>query len=644
MRGYNGCERGCFIIMTFFDLQRGEKKEIEKAIQAVAEQHITVSKDKAIKLKYPANVIEWATGEDFHGLERIYSNRGQYYALREFFQCYCPVCSDIHGEDVFSVSEEELKNDVLLVRNWEEGYDYCPICGTHKEDFEEEGALKSHNIMLGIVGMRAGKTMLAAIMMTFIEMFMVSTGNIKKALGLESAPFIEMACIAVSAQQAKDTIWAQYMEIRNSSPWFTKLYEQMLELGHVKSKEYDLTSGSVITNDICGYKVVSLASSSASIAGRTRIWFVIDELGRFDTTDSKRSASEVWRVGNSSLKTIRKSIKERGLPSWLSSLIAIESPISVDDYGMKMYSGMNNVRHLFKMKFSTWGFNKEYEEADFSDEFETDYHGAVRDFGAQPPGAELPFIEDWDLFLKYAEDKMLTQLIRFEDTVRTDGDITYVGKRVTQVPMDQDEWFIAGDAGKTKDTFALVGGKKIRVGDGFIFTMGFAMHILPNKSQKRYVDFTCILDILDIICKRVRVSKILFDHWNSESIMQEGRKKGLPIEQFAMSSVRVDDFFKFRNDLPLGLIKCLPRTSNEDSDPKLMDSQSRFYWEMKRMQRSKDLKRVDHSKNSTSDIVECVVNCYRMATILSERKGQMFEQNADAWGSPANNIVRMSRW
>lgn len=630
--------------MSFFDLQYGERIALEKSVKEIAGKHITVSKSSKLQLKFPENIIDWTVNEKFNGSDRIYSNRGQYYALREFFQCYCPACSDIRGEEVFIVDEEKLRNDVLLVHDWEEGYDYCPKCGMKREEFEEEGALKRYNVLLGIIGMRAGKTWLAGNIMTFIEMFMISMGNVKKALGLEMAPFIELACIAVSVAQAKDTIWAQYKEIRNASPWFDDLYEQMLALGYVKTREYDLTSDMVIVNEVCGYKITMLASSSASIAGRTRICYIIDELGRFDTTESKRSASEVWRVGNSSLKTVRKIVREKKLPFWLGSLFAIESPISVDDHGMKMYSGSDNVRHLFKMKFATWEFNKEYVEEDFADEFESDFYGANRDFGADPPGAETPFIEDWDLFIRYAEDKMLSPVVQFTDTVRTDGDITYIGKKIVHVPMDQDEWFIAGDAGKTKDTFALVGGKKVRTNEGFVFVNTFIMHILPNKKERRYVDFTCILDILITLSKRVRIGKIVFDHWNTESILQEGRKMGLPIEHFAMSSIRVDDFFKYKNDLILGLIRMLPRTSHEDSDPKLMDSQTRFYWEAKRMQRSKDLKRVDHSKNSTSDVFECAVNCYRIATIISERKGQMFEQNADAWGQPGNNIVRLNRW
>lgn len=626
--------------MSFLTFEHGEKRALERELEACVNSGIAIQPE-GLGLAFPRNFIEWAAHEDFLGLDRIFSNRGQYYALREYFQCYCPVCTNIRGKDIFEVSEKALRDDALLEIDWVNHTEFCPKCGGQKEDFLAEQALEKHNMMLGIVGMRAGKTTLAAIMMSIVEMFLISLGDAKKVMGLENAPFIEIACIAVSAQQARDTIWAQFKELRTNSPWYQQLNSVMAGLGHVKTREYDISSDGIVKNNLAGYKIISLNSSSASIAGRTRVWYTIDELGRFDTTESKRSASEIWRVGNSSLKTIRKIAQQKSLPFWLGSMIAIESPISVDDYGMQMMGSSSNVKHMFRMKFATWEFNREYEAEDFDDEFSVDFHGAKRDFGADPPGAEIPFIEDWDLFLKHGEDKMLMPLVQFDDIARQDGDITYVGKRLRSVSMDQDEWIIAGDAGKTKDTFALAGAKKIMHNNGeFEFVIGFVMHILPDKAHKKYVDFTCVEPILETLCQRLRVTKICFDYWNSELMIQSLRKKGIPAEQYSMSSVKIDDYWNFTNDLPMGRIKLLPRISSEDGEAKLMDSQTRFYWEMKRMQRSKDLKRVDHSDKSTSDIVECVVNCYRMAASKSGRKGQEFESNADQWG----NLVKMRRW
>ena len=630
--------------MSFIDLSAQEKRNIHSYFEDCIDIHLLKEK-RIFELELPSNPIEWAASDEFLGLNRIFLNRGQYYAIRRFFQCYCPICSEISDEEVFSCDIKKLYHDKLLIWDWDKKIEYCPQCGITKNDLLEDDLLTQFNTMLGVVGMRAGKTMLASIIMTYIEQFMLGTENIKEALNLPKVPFIELACVAVSGKQAKDTIWAQYIAIRESTDWYKNLDSKMEEMGFTKDKLYDVTKDSEIINEVCGYKISGLHSSSASIAGRTRIGFVVDELGRFDTTESKRSASEIWRVGNNSLKTVRKEVSQSWFPKWLGSMIAIESPISVDDYGMKLLATSENSKKMFSMKMSTWEFNKEFDKEDFDQEFEDDFHGAQRDFGADPPGSVLPFITDWDLFLYFVEDEELVSVASFGDTIRYSGDVTYLGKKVNFVSLDTGDWFIAGDAGKSRDTFSLVGMKRVWRNDGlFEMHQGFAMHILPHGSQRRYVDYTKMDDLILALCEKLKVVKICFDYWNSETLIQTLQSKGLPVEQYAMSSLKVQDYFQFKQLADAGRIKLLPRTKNipspEDGDAKEMDSKTRQYWEWKRMQRSKDLKRVDHSVNSTSDLVECIVNCCRMATNPEETKRAGMNQVSKKSGG----IARMRRW
>lgn len=585
-------------------------RELTRYVEtSVGKKHLVFN-----SLPRPSNAIEWASSDNFlspHDIS-IYDNRGQYYALREFFQCYCPACSSIRGKDVFKVSKEELLKDDLLVYDYGRGIEYCPKCGATKSQFTVEGLLKEYNTLLGVVGMRAGKTTLAGMIMTYMEALLIGHEDAKAYLSLSSAPFVELGCIAVSAEQAKDTIWAQYRTFRENSKWFKLLKVIMKDEGYEKDGTYEELDN-MIKNDVVGIRVQSLSSSSASLVGRTRAMFIIDELGRFDTTDSKRSAKEVWRAGDHSLKTTRKVVSDRGLPPWLGALVAIGSPISIDDYSMRMLQN-DDSKNIFKMKFSTWEFNTKYKESDFEGDYKRDPVAADRDFGAEPPGAEMPFFEDWNLICELVEDKGLNPMAQFTDTVRQEGQVTYVGKAILNINVDTNEWFIGCDAGRSKDTFSIVGCKRVWNGSSFSLFQGFGIHMLPNKKKRRYIDYTCVVPLIERICEKFKVVKICFDYWNSESIFQDLQKKGYPIEQFSMSALRVEDFFNFKNAVMDGKVKLLPKFYSEDSDPELMDSQTRLYWEMKRMNRSKDLKKVDHSINSTSDLFESLVNCWRMAS------------------------------
>jgi len=623
--------------LSFLD-SSARVRELRRNLDYVLDNVIT--DNNVLELRHPSSIIEWAASGKFLGLKGIFDNRGQYYALREFFQCYCPLCASFSGTDVFTVDKKELYNDKILV--WENGKEYCPECGLEKKTLVEEGLLNNYNILLGIVGMRAGKTMLASIIMTYFEQFILSLGNIKDCLGLHKSPHIELCCLAVSGKQTKDTIWAQFINLRRDTEWFRNLDNQMVDLGFVKSGDYIILSEEII-NNVYGYKIVGMNSSSATLAGRTRIIYVIDELGRFDTTESKRSASEVWRVGNHSLKTVRKLVNEKKLPYWMGSLIAIESPISVDDYGMKRLDVKDE--NMFSMKFSTWEFNREYKEEDFEQEFKEDYHGAKRDFGADPPGSAIPFIEDWELFKNFVEDHELVSQFEFSSVDRYVGEVCYIGKTMTFGTVDLGDWFIACDAGKSRDTFAIVGAKREFTDNGEVkLVQGFGVHILPDAKNKRYVDFLSIESLLESICKKIKVNKICFDYWNSETIVQSLQRKGYNVEQYPMSSVRLADFFSFKAAALQGKIKLLPRKGSEDGEPKLMDSQTRLYWEMKRMQRDKNLSKVDHSHDSTSDLFECVVNCHRMMTSGFNKNNPGCYGGSNYSTSTMGSIARFSRW
>ena len=569
-------------------------------------------------LPKPVNVIECASSDRFLGksVPNIYDNKGQYYSLREFFQTYCPICNNFKSKDVFSMDKSALLKDVLLVYDWDKHIEYCPVCDTTKEEFLEDGLLKDYNTLLGIIGMRSGKTTLASIIMAYIEIFLTCHENAKNLFDIPAVPFLEMGCVAVSEKQAKETIWAQYKTVRDGAEWFTHFKEIIQDNQYDKDGLYDEQT-TIIKNELVGLYIESLHSSSASLAGKTRVFYVVEEIGRFDTTQSKRSGKEVWRVGSHSLKTVKKAVKKKGLPPWLGGMVGIGSPTSVDDYGMKMLSSESE--KMMKVKLATWQFfNDEYTEDDFKEEFRDDPVGAKRDFGADPPGAETPFFEDWKLTSELVEDKDLQPLITFTDTSREamivnfSEPVTYLGKEVVNIQYDRSEWVIAGDAGKSKDAFALVGAKRQWDGNDYAMIQGFVMHILPNAGMRRYVDYECIIPMFETLSRYLNITRVCFDYWNSELICQKLSSMGLRVEFYSMSSLKAEDHYNFKQATFDGKIRLLGRTKSEDSEPEEMDSATRQYWEMKRMQRSKDLKKIDHSEHSTSDIYECNVNCWRM--------------------------------
>ena len=79
-------------------------------------------------------------------------------------------------------------------------------------------------------------------------------------------------------------------------------------------------------------------SNSGGLAGRTRVWAVVDELSRFETSvgESRRGAKEVYNVIDNGLATVRGETDRRQLPYIFGMMNAVSSPIHNNDMTMKL--------------------------------------------------------------------------------------------------------------------------------------------------------------------------------------------------------------------------------------------------------------------------------------------------------------------
>ncbi len=608
------------------------------------------------------NIIEFAVETEYLDVPGIYMNKGQYYVLREFFGLRCPICNDSSDEasSVWDKEEDYLRKEILFTWDESVGDFVCPVCKAEQKDLVVQGLLEVKDTLLGVVGMKAGKTMLAAIIMAYVEQFLIKRGDLRKYFNMLKTPFFEISAMAVSDKQAQQTIWAQYMAIRSQSEWFQRFEKIMHDEGYDKMEKY-VKKTTEIKNDVSGLLIQSLNSSSASSAGRAKVMFVIDEIGRFDTTESKRSAKEVWGVGQASLRPVRKQVIEMKLPYWLGAFIAIGSPISVEDFGMKKLKDAQarSSSNIWAIHSSTWEFNRVYTKDDFANDFDEDFVMAKRDFGAEPVGTESPFFDNWELF-EAAGQHGIKPMVSFMDEDRSTGDgIVYLGKSIVQVEQDKYNHWICGDAGKSKDTFGLVGvhAEEMDVNGmkQWVTVQDFALHILPDAAKRKLVWFESFEEIIKRLAVIWHVVKVSFDYWDTDSMVQELKvNQGIDVEQYAMSALRVDDFIRFKKDVYRGKIWILPKITDEDGESKIMDSQTRLYWEAKRMERSKDLKKVDHSKRSTSDLIEPLVNCHRLVREYygenvvidtgSHRKADILKMEQQGGDQFIGGVVRFRRW
>lgn len=385
------------------------------------------------------NAIEWLVKPEYMNIPSVFHHVRQYQMIRDFFQLRCPLPScnkqDPEFADCWEKSQQYLESENLLtyVKKYDE--DACPCCHTTRSEFIEDELLKQYNQLHLVVGMRGGKSSTAAMVGTYMEHRILNVGHGALASGglaryfdqLPRQPF-EITFTAATDVQAADTVWAKYVSLRQSSPWFDQYIRwiKQLELKQAtangaKPWAYEERNKDII-NGLLNVKINSMNSSSSGMAGRTRIVSIIDELARFDSKDSPRSADEAYRVLENSLRTLRgqvSKLKLKNLP-WLGAMISISSPISDEDKSMRLLRQAPSIKGMYYGHYATWDFNPDQPRSEFDDDFEKDPIGAARDFGARPPTAASPYIPDPARFRSLAIQADLKPTASFKKVIHVD--------------------------------------------------------------------------------------------------------------------------------------------------------------------------------------------------------------------------------
>ena len=439
---------------------------------------IKQSKSCAGHLPRAANAIEWTINSQFLNLPAVINRfTRQFQIIRDVFQLYCPVCNSTRPEavDCWNKTQMELESQVLLVWSNSEQDEVCPKCGNAKRGFIEDGMLEPIDTLVGIAGMRSSKSVLCGIMATWIEHQLAITGDISRYFNVLASDPLQVSFVATTQTQSKETIFAKYKALRKESPWLRKYVawvkvqeaNQVIVPGMARW-EYSEEAEASIRNGLLHVDFKALNSNSSGLAGATRIAAFLDELSRFQLSDSAMSADEVVKVMNQGLFTVRGARDKLHLPHWWGLFAAVSSPISVDDQAMTMMREgrvfavgsisdsipLKSIPGQFSFHYPTWLMNPDLPRSTFDAVYQRDPVGAARDIGAQPPTAASPFVDD-EVRFRQAIDPRAVPLATFKfiEPVDKTGRV-YAGAQVAHCNFDPSyAHYIHFDAGASFDTF-----------------------------------------------------------------------------------------------------------------------------------------------------------------------------------------------
>jgi hypothetical protein len=568
------------------------------------------------------NIIHFATDPEGLGLQTLWEYTRQYQYIRDFYSLMCPNCNEPGPNpqmpyDCWGKTAQQLTDDVLFEN------DVCPKCHLKKSD----AAIPQYNTVLGCVGMRGGKSVMAAIILLYELHHMLMIDNPQKTWNLAPGQEIYLTCCTTKIEQAKDTIFAAVDGVYENSPWFTKYNAALKNYAIALQVPFDKVFVKNLTEIRYLHKQIfvdNTGANSAGIAGKTRYVAVIDEIARFMQTDSRLGVDMVYDTLSASLLTLSK---------YGSKMICISSPIVKGDKIMNLIEAAKEKRppNVLWFHHSTWDFNPNlpFEDPYIQNKFNENPVAAKRDFGADPPGAQNPWMEDeWKI--DECVDVSIPVLINTQDYTSslivkgTRSDM--VSKRIMWKDIKTTKHIVvACDPGYRKDSFGLVIAylKAIRTVRGIEEHMfvGAAEAWVPTQKPRKEVDFGNVLTVIHELAGWWLVDKVVYDQWSSPPQIQDLMMAGIDAEKIPLKKEDWDNLYGLIWNKQIHLLH-----------PKIGGFGAKLLlWELKNLE-IKDNGKVDHSIHSSSDIAVCLARAAKTLMGADQTARRVVEARAEKIG------------
>lgn len=360
------------------------------------------------------------------------------------------------------------------------------------------------------------------------------------------------------------TIKSHFSTIQESHPLIADRLEQIFE--------ENLFFDPVVSVEETGQKVVYdwTVEDEHNFIGNGIIQHncAIDELGWFNPGDSKRANSdETYAALSNSLRTIRSAadiLWKRGeyqvLPGFMCN---ISSPSSAYDKIMRLLKEGDRDKRKVCFHMSSWEASPLITRESLASEESNNPVHFWRDFGAQPPLANDPFIESERAIL--AMQTPSKPLFRWRPKLikdQVEGGMRYISAEIIgstftdrMIPR-----LIAVDGGEKQNSFAIGVFRMEPAGDDeFNVVLDACIEAKPEKIEQTGevipVHFPSMFNIVLQLCdkyKGLNVKAVLYDRWQSTGEVQRLRDLRIRAERY---SPKEQDFKTLRNLIYSGHFK-----------------------------------------------------------------------------------------
>ena len=486
-----------------------------------------------------------------------------------------------------------------------------------------------------LLGKGSGKDTMARHVAGYVVHVLLCLRNPRAFLGLEYGKgFVDVVNVAYNEKQAKDVYFASFEQHVLSWKWL-KQKARIYKSGRLLSRPRDMhiTATVSIRDDRIvfpkGVRTITAHSRNESYEGHDVLFWIMDEASAFKTTTEVANADKVY-------STLKTSANSRFPGRWRGIIMSFPRAEGDTDFTMRMYEVALKTPHEYSaFRAYTWEVRP---RSHFSPEtFEFEGHQIPidfkKDFDSNPTDAKSKYMcippKIQGAFFEYPEriDECINRerapLFRTRETLVDVSTVSKNGRtpgRSRMLGREVSEWLMQGvgdlmqprvawaDLGRSNDNAALVVARGERVLVEVTSDEGKVQQTVlnklieeaivvwhPDKSQGLQVAITSVETlILDLMRRGLKIKAFGCDAWNSATLQESMKRQRVYTEEHYID---YEDYTLLQMMIYTGATDLLHHELQE--------------YELKHLVRPAD-KKVDHPKDGSKDIADCLAGCARL--------------------------------
>lgn len=353
-----------------------------------------------------------------------------------------------------------------------------------------------------------------------------------------------MAFVALTLKTATDNLWTSFRDTCLGSPWFRYYLDWANDIKKT-------TGNTLVVNNQTFLKInhkhlvcAPQASDSRRLRGSTRFFSSIDEIGFYDanleSTKVTLNARETRTSLLNSLSTIRNASAKKRKNGNFNVLDAYElnisSPSSANDPIMTLVKNAHKKPTALSFHFASWEMNPQLDEQVLRMEH-INNPNFDRDFGAIPPLANSPFLDDEDLIIEMFGNHIQTnriKLIHHKEPINDYNGLQWL--ELKDVNVDTKPRLITVDPGYSNNAFAISVSHVNVETNKLVIDWCYQVKPYTKAGCHFKINFPKFFDNFILpLAKKLNTVAVVYDRWNSLDQIQRLQDEGINGIQYSLT-------------------------------------------------------------------------------------------------------------